>query len=561
MNSKNKYLSSAFLLLSTSVIVKIIGALYKIPLTAFIGAVGRGYFATAYNLYLPLHAIIMGALPIAMSRLVSKYSAKNDNKMLSSLRRGAGGVFFLIGAAGTGILFLFAKPYTSLIASSEKSVYTVFVIAPSLLFSCIAAYYRGFYEGFLDMKPTAVSQTLEALFKTVFGLLFSKFCMRYLYNVYIIKGTIFGVTAENESEALSLIYPLSSAAAMLGVTAGSVISLAFVFIYDRINRPALPSVSGREGRRALLSFSLPVLISCAIQSIFQFLDTATVQYSLKNAPGGALVSAFESAISLSHTQSGDVVTYIWGLFCTAMDFKNLIPGITMALGVCAVPAICREFESKNNEKTELLINSVFKYTAVISVFMSAAEYLLSKEILELFFASSSKDVVLGCDTLVKELALTAPLFSFASTAVFTVQALGKPEKSVLPYVVSGIIRCALNCILITDKDFLLLGAVISGGVGYGIMFIMNLYSIKRISKCKISLFSILIKPLFTGVLAYFSAEFINSRLFFEDFSKIKLLIHSTVFAVIYCILCFFFKVLDFKEIFSVFNFKKNGLNT
>ena len=72
------------MLLLTSVIVKFIGAVYKIPLTAFIGAVGRGYFAAAYNVYLPVHALLMGAFPIALSRLVSKYNANpTDTELLS----------------------------------------------------------------------------------------------------------------------------------------------------------------------------------------------------------------------------------------------------------------------------------------------------------------------------------------------------------------------------------------------------------------------------------------------------------------------------------------------
>ena len=561
MNSESKYISSAFLLLITSVIVKIIGAVYKIPLTSFIGAVGRGYFATAYNLYLPLHAIIMGAMPIAMSRLVSKYNAKGDNKMLSSLRRGARGTFFALGIVGSAVLLAAAKPYSLLIASSPKSVYTILVIAPSLLFSCLASYYRGFYEGFLDMKPTAVSQTLEALFKTVFGLLFAKLCMRYLYNVYIMQGVLFGIHPENEGEALSLIYPFSSAAAMLGVTAGSLISLLYVFVYDVINRPALEKASGREGRRALFNFSLPVMLSCAIQSVFQFLDTATVQYSLKKAPLNAFVSAFSKALEMSHTAREDTVTYIWGLFSAALDFKNLIPGITMALGVCAVPAICREFERRNAEKTELLIYSVLKYTAVISVFMSGELFFCAKGILELFFSSSSPDVVTGCEGLVKQLAVTAPLFSFASSAVFIVQALGKPEKSIIPYIVSGIIRCVLNCTLITNGKYLLFGAVISGGVGYAVMFIMNMHTVKHISKCRISLGNILLKPLIAGVSTYFLSDFACSRINISDFFQIKLLIELTVFGMIYYILCIFFKVLNFKEIFSVLRFKKNGLNT
>lgn len=71
LTTKQKYLSAAGLLLVATAAVKVIGAVYKIPLTGLIGGTGRGYFSTAYTLFMPVHAITLGAFPIALSGLVS----------------------------------------------------------------------------------------------------------------------------------------------------------------------------------------------------------------------------------------------------------------------------------------------------------------------------------------------------------------------------------------------------------------------------------------------------------------------------------------------------------
>ena len=66
-------LNGALVLMIATAIGSIIGALYKLPLTALIGEVGRGYFASAYQIYVPIYAISMGGLPVAVSKLVSEY--------------------------------------------------------------------------------------------------------------------------------------------------------------------------------------------------------------------------------------------------------------------------------------------------------------------------------------------------------------------------------------------------------------------------------------------------------------------------------------------------------
>jgi len=564
VNYKSKYLSSAFLLLLSSVIVKIIGAVYKIPLNAYIGAVGRGYFASAYNLYLPFHALIMGAFPIALSKLTGKYNAQGNSEAVVSIKAAADKLFLKVGLIGMAVILLISKPYCRYIAASDKGLLCILVLAPSILFSSLASSYRGYYEGFMNMKPTAVSQTIEALFKMVFGLLFAKLSMRLLYSSYISNQTVLGKYVSNDAEAFAMIYPVTSAAAVLGVTFGCFLSLVYVFIYHQINKPALTVKNGGKSnhyQKELLSFSFPIMISCAVQSVFQFLDTASVQKALSMINPDILKNMYSESIALSGTAVNDINAYVYGVLSNANDFKNLVPGITMALGVCAVPAISAAYETNNKEHLSTLISSIIKYTLLISCAGGMLLALNSKEILKLFFEASAPDIVASCDELIKYFALSVPVYSLAGTAVFCVQATGNAKKSIAPYVVSGIIRVILNILLVSNEKFVLFGCVISGAVGYLVMFIWNYRIIIKACRVKTHIIKSIILPSAVSVIAYFILLFAQKNILFAENYQIYLLIKSGVFCLVFCMLCFLLKVLSFSEIFCLFKPKKNGLNT
>lgn len=545
-------------MLVTTIIVKIIGAIYKIPLTSFIGAVGRGYFAYAYNLCMPVHAITMGVFPIALSKLVSKYNSLNNEKMSAAMLKAATRLFSLVGFIGMAVLIAFSKPYSVLIAHSPKSIYTILVLAPSVMLSCMSASYRGYYEGFLNMVPTSVSQTIEALFKLIFGLLFAKYSMFYLYAQYVNTGFVLNNSVASSEEALSLIYPLTSACAMLGVTLGTFLSLVFLLIYKKINSPRLSTARPdvRIAKREILTFSFPIMISSCVQSVFQFLDTASVQLALNTVDKQVLQDAYQSSLSLTSVSTQDIPTYLYGIFSASLDFKNLVPGVTMALGVCAVPAVSRAFESKNKEALESITNSIFKYTSLLSLLGGIAIAIASKEMLSLFYGSSSQDIVLGANDLVRCFSITVSAYSLAGVAVFTVQAVGAPEKSIMPFLVSGIARVALNFILIRYTSLLLLGTAVSGAVGYFIIALWNSVIIVKQTHIRLSLSNIVVKPAFTAanalILYIFCEKLINnlSNLF------LILLIKALIFAVFFCILCFCFKLIDIKELLSDFAKKK-----
>ncbi|MBE6720326.1 MAG: hypothetical protein E7571_06700, partial [Ruminococcaceae bacterium] len=377
------------------------------------------------------------------------------------------------------------------------------------------------------------------------------------YRTY---GTVIGQKASGEEQALSLIYPVTSAAAMLGVTLGSLLCLVYVFIYHKLNKGILPRAGRHDTKmmqKTLLSFSFPIMLSVAVQSVFQFLDTATVQYALSAVSTPVLKSAFSESISLASAQDSDIVTYVYGLLSSALDFKNLIPGITMALGVCAVPAVSGAFEMKNREYLSLLINEVYKYTVLLAVLGSVFLSVFSRDVLDLFYRSSSPDIPVGCEQPVRDFALTIPIYCLAGSAVFCVQAIGKAEKSIAPYIVSGIIRCVLNIILVRQDEFLLTGAVISGAAGYFVLAVWNIIIVKKYSKTKFSFKNVVLKPMIIAVAMFY---FLQKVFFLHETGQnliYNLLIKIGVCTIIFCILCFLTKSLKISDIFWHQKCKKN----
>ena len=162
----------AVILIVATLLVKVIGALFKIPLSLIIGTLGFGYFSSAYDLFLPIYSLAMAGLPIAISRMVAENVAKkqfNDVKQTLRISRIA---FFVTGFAGFVIMAAATYGFF-MITGDTRSLPAILVIAPSILFCCVMSVYRGYYEGMRNMSPTAISNVIEALGKLILGLAFA----------------------------------------------------------------------------------------------------------------------------------------------------------------------------------------------------------------------------------------------------------------------------------------------------------------------------------------------------------------------------------------------------
>ncbi len=539
------------LLLLSSILVKAISAVYKIPLTAYIGATGRGYFNIAYNLYMPVHALIMGAFPIAVTHLVSKYNEKGNRAKIYSLKKASGILFFMAGLIGFAFMGFFAKPYAELISSSPKSIYTIYMLAPSVLFCSMEASKRSFAEGYMNMVPTSVSQIIEAVFKLVFGLLFARYAMSYLYQMYLDSSSVFGVICENEEAALSAIYPFTAAAAMAGATLGSFFSLIYVSVYNSVkynSRILNKQYKTSESFKEIISFSAPIIISTIIQSVSTFLDNSSVQYCLSQCNFDKLQEAYQSCLQLTSTPDEDVVTYIFGLFSSAQDFKNLLPGLTMALGVAAVPAISAAFESHNRERLSLLSNSIFKYTSILAFGGGFYLSLISPFMLNVLYGSNNPDIVIGCSRLVYFFGFTMVFYCLSGVSVFAVQAIGCAKKSIPSFIISAAVRVGMNYLIVSDYRYNIYGTIVSGAAGYLVILVSNYRIYKKYSEVKLKFSDIFIKPLICSAASFFAANAVLGSVFGDNGALLNFVVLSTVYLIFFTFGCILTKLVTFSEI-------------
>ena len=348
---KQTMLNGALFLMVSTVLVKVIGMLYKIPMTNLIGGTGMGYFYSAYNLYTPIYAISMAGLPVAVSRLVSENTALGRFRDARMIYRVASRIFLITGIAGTLLMLLLAYPYSAWLADKPNALPAVLCVAPSIFFCCAMSSYRGYYEGLSNMNPTGISQFIEALCKLVLGLVFANIVMNTGMKEFETYGKVFGKTVENIAEAQSVIYHYAAAAAISGVTVGTIMGLVYLWLShkikgDGITREELVNspkpLKSNILAKKIVTVAIPIVLSSLILNITNFIDATTIQARLGDILDNdlpLLKSLYAWSINESQTLDEDIATYLYGAYNSVLDFRNLIPTITMSLGVSAIPAI------------------------------------------------------------------------------------------------------------------------------------------------------------------------------------------------------------------------------
>ena len=158
---KQTFLHGTALLALATAVVKVIGALYKIPLNAIIGEQGFGYFNTAYEIYNVLLMISTAGLPVAMSRMISEASSLGHYKQVRKIYTVARTIFLTLGLVGALLMTVFCKQLAAFQEQPDAWA-AIGALGPSAFLICLMSTYRGFFQGQSNMKPTSISQVLEA---------------------------------------------------------------------------------------------------------------------------------------------------------------------------------------------------------------------------------------------------------------------------------------------------------------------------------------------------------------------------------------------------------------
>ncbi len=549
---KQSLLTGAGVLAIATVIVKLISALYKIPLTNLITVEGYAYFTGAYAVYTPLYSISMAGLPVAVSKLVSQnieLGRIRDARRIFDVSRK---LFFVVGLCGTAILAAVAVPYSKMVNSPENYI-SMLAIAPCIVFCCMMSSFRGYYEGLKNMTPTGVSQVVEALVKLAFGLAATAVFVNVSisdYNNNNVNGvyTMFGTKVTSVAEAYGAIYPYAAAVAIFGVTLGSMFGLLYLYVHykrhgfgftreELVNSP--PPKSEKVLRKQIINVAAPVALSSLIVNVSNIIDDTMIRTRLKYAieTGGDIIKEMYSySLTAAGTVDEKIGDYLYGTHASVLNIKNLIPTITLTLGVSAIPMLATAWTAKNKREIKTTIESVIRVTMMIALPAGLGIAALSEPILDLLYSSQEHMIPIAAPMLC---AYGFGIFMFSVTSPTTnmLQAVGRMDIPLKSVAAGSVVKIILNYILIGNPKININGAVWSTMACYVVMLSINLFYLLKVTKIKLNVSSVFLKPLIAatvcGLTAFYSYALLAEKLSLN--AKLSTLISICVGAAFYAV--------------------------
>lgn len=536
---KQSFLHGALILSAAAILTKIIGALFfKIPLQK-INDTAYGYFEAVFNIYIPIYIVSTAGFPIAVSRMVSQSIALGRYRDIRVIRRVANKVFWITGLAGT-LLMIIASFFYPQYVDLPNARLTMLVMAPSILFCCLMTAYRGIYEGSRNMIPTAVSQIVEAVGKLVFGISLAAGALRLGQWQYEQGFKVFGKQAGSAEHALAISLPYIAAGGMFGVTAGSFFSLFYLYVRYRrhgsgITREEFLGApkphSTKAVFRSLLRFAIPVALGTLATQLTTIIDVVSFQKSLAIvvARNGDIVrEVYQKAIDLSGTT--DILAFLTGNRGIAMTYVNLVPNITLSLGISALPVITSAWALRDKSQLRSITAAVLRITILIALPSGLGLSVLARPIMKFIYDRSTAMIagpqleVLGFAVVF--ICLVAPINAM-------LQAMGRADIPAKIVLVGGGIKLLLNTLLILNPRINIMGSAYSTLACYVVMVILSLYSLRNVMKMPIRWRSVFPKPLFASLCCSVAAWAVNGLLSHFVFEGIAVAIAILAAVVVY----------------------------
>lgn len=485
---KQDFIKGSLILMLSAVISKILGAVFKIPLTNILGGVGMSYFSCAYSIFLPVYALSVTGLSASVSRLTAQSSAFGMYENARKVRRTAIIIFSVLGAFGSLIIYFTAKPFCIYIGDCPEAELAVRLIAPSVFFGCITAVERGYYEGLSNMYPTAFSQLAEGIVKMVCGLFLC---------IYVVKNsdTVLSYFPEGTD-----IRSISAAAGILGVTLSSVGSLLFfpvmkIFVHSEKLHNDNTVMSGRDISRELILTALPIGISAVVTNLTSLIDLGTITAITGRNP--------ERYRPIADISAQDIPHFLYGSFAgITLTVFNLIPSVTNMLGKGILPSITEAWESHDKNALQKNTHQALLASLFISAPSASGMGILAEKIL-MFLYSGQPDEVLAS---VRPLQYLMPgmVFLCISFPVFSMlQAIGKPSVPLKIMIIGTLIKLCGNIILIPLMS--LNGAAVSTTISYAFILVISLIIYLRATGIRLYLskfIPVLYSSLFCGISAW-----------------------------------------------------------
>lgn len=475
-NKSGTFLGGVLVLTFANLLTKVIGLIFKIPLTNMLDNEGMGYFNTAYQIYTWLYMLSTAGVPVALSMMISEYNASGNVRKERKLFRLTLAIFSVIGLLGSALMLLFSKGIAEFI-SADKAFLCIMAISPALFFVCVTSTVRGYFQGRRRMAPTAISEVIESLLKLIIGILLGSYALSKGYELYKV-----------------------AAYAILGVTIGMGASAAFLSISAFASKclskePNTIEAEDTESSTKLLGaffkIAIPVMLSSSLLSMSSMFDTLIVIRRLQD------IGISEAASIAAY---GNYTAYCVTLF-------NLPPVLIYPIVNTLIPSLVSAKTTGNEKRATLLTEKSLKLSAIISLPCALGLAVMSLPILKLIFTSEANAK------------MAAPLLTTLAPSVFLIgvmavtngmlQAMKLQKYSVISMIagaaVKGIFAYLLPALKIAGNYLGIYASPISTFLFYFTITVLNFYFLARHACIRFSCIRVFVRPLIAATLCALTA--------------------------------------------------------
>lgn len=559
-SSRQSFLHGAAILMVSLVIVKILGFVFKIPLTNILGGVGMGYYNTAFMLFSPVYALATGGFPSAVSKMVAENTELGRYRDVKKILRVSMVFYMVAGLVGSLTMVLFSRVFCNLVGN-PNAYFAVLSIAPTIFFGCVIAAYRGYYEGLCDMRPTAISQVIEMVVKLIVGLTAAVLAIQYAEQSFLATGIVFGVPAADIDAAHSAAMPYAAAASVLGVTFSNLVGAIYLIIRYRrdkgINKQELVR-SPKPGRarsllKQLVIIAFPICLGGIVANITSLIDLVSMMNQLRYLVVNKLneLMGLYSSVIPANMPVQDIPNYLYGCYTgLAVSIFGIVPAVTAVLAKSALPSITSSWVRNDREGIRRSIEMVMRISSVVVIPSGFGIAVLAKPILNLLFSSRPNEVEIAWVSLavmgigVIFLALSTPLFA-------VMQAIGRADLPVKHMLVGAILKLVLNIFLVSVPQLNINGAAIATAICYALIFFLELVALIRVTNMKFRFGAMFFKPMLAALFCAVGAYAANGLCCRAFPQKVSALIAIAASAVIYLIVLFGIKGVTKSDLLSL----------
>ncbi len=439
MKKKSPALNSAFFAAIITLLAKISGAFYKIPLSDILGTEGSGLYQTVFPLYGFLITMCSGGIPTCVSTFVSKSDGENKSVSPNTVTFLAF-IAFCVSAVPATFTALFSSRIAVLQGNDSIAVLYV-ILAPAIAFSSAAAVLKGYFQGKMQFSKSAISALTEQLAKIALGPTLAFF--------YSKNGTL-----------------AACCAALTGVTVAELLSFAYLCVEFFITvKSSDRTPADFDAIKKILFSSLSVTAGCLIMPLVSLFDSFTI------------------INILSEQYDSQTATSLYGLLTGSVGSVLTLP---TALYSCASSFVLPKLSAKRKtDRTKPFVSALFESAITLGMFFSISIAIYSKEILATLYRNLDSSMFeIGAFLLI--IGAGTAFFSALTHACSTVA--HSEEKSWIPTVsllISAIARIIL-CPFLTRK-LGINGTALASAVGYAITSVISLISIFAFVKPELSL--------------------------------------------------------------------------